>query len=467
MEKKTVSGKAESKHWRREATLRDILDLLDGIEQSNQSPEEKAKLRQRVIDYGQHLSEEIYQGKREVPASDDNETIKEFNLRMYGTYNTKGQSSYEEAKNPRGYYDEKEEFIKNPKYTPNKEPHGAKNPRWHPIPLKEETIITDGPWPRVRGTDDTDDRTGGGTGGTGGRTGRSGGGGNSTGGGGRTGRSGGGGNSTDTGGRTGGGPLTRTSSTQANTNGGGDLVPTENYPVKQTKNKRRYPNPLWFIPLVTLPTTLSRSDSPEFKTFPEDTKDKKEIVTDTPVLSQAERITLSYTVSKGQRMVTHQFGLGHDVDKGAEIYNQFVDNIKKGKIPAEMKDLTKTYNMSVMIDEGTGINLDRAEITATTWMVISESYPAIMPIIHRAITNPETEISAREAMKLKKYLDMAETAAKTHQANPNSNRVVTVDYGLYGADRQTGRSINFRDAQKDVKDYGNLVKRALDKGKDY
>lgn len=93
MENKSIPGRAESPRWRKEATLRDILDLLDDIERLNIHPEEKAKLRQRVIDYGQHLSEEIHRGKRKVPASDDNATIKEFNIRMYSTYNTKGKSS--------------------------------------------------------------------------------------------------------------------------------------------------------------------------------------------------------------------------------------------------------------------------------------------------------------------------------------------------------------------------------------
>lgn len=87
-EKNTVEGKASSKRWKREATLRDIVDALDEITASDMHPEKKAKLRQRVIDYRQFLSQEIYCGRRSVPESDDNETIKEFNLRMVHTYYT-------------------------------------------------------------------------------------------------------------------------------------------------------------------------------------------------------------------------------------------------------------------------------------------------------------------------------------------------------------------------------------------
>ena len=112
MEKKSVQGKAESNRWKREATLRDILDALNEIRDCDKSEEEKAQLRQRVIDYGQYLAKEIYEGRKEVPESDDNKTIKEFNLRMLQSYYVKGKSKYEEAKAPNGSF-EKKKFIKN------------------------------------------------------------------------------------------------------------------------------------------------------------------------------------------------------------------------------------------------------------------------------------------------------------------------------------------------------------------
>jgi hypothetical protein len=202
MEKKTVQGKAESPKWRREATLRDILDVLDEIDKLQTHPEEKAKLRQRVIDYGQHLSKEIFLGHRQVPDSDDNATIKEFNSRMKDSYKTKGESSYEEARQPAGYYDRKGKFVANPNEIPVDEPHGALNPRWHPIPLKEKKPPI---YPPIIPPFTDTKENGGGAGGTGG-----------------TGGTGGAGG---TGGRSGSGTTVIPPYTQ--TNGGGDVIPTK------------------------------------------------------------------------------------------------------------------------------------------------------------------------------------------------------------------------------------------------
>lgn len=397
MEKKSIPGRAESPRWRKEATLRDILDLLDDIEGLKIHPEEKAKLRQRVIDYGQHLSEEIYRGKRKVPASDDNATIKEFNIRMYSTYDTKGESSYEEAREPTGYYDNKGKFIANPKSVPLDEPHGALNPRWHPIPLKE----TPGPIPVPVYPDDK--------------------------------------------------PVVLEDTTASG------------------KRKGCLPRAWWLVPLIlgTAALTFQKcsSGAEPLADNNEDNKDKTEIKSDTNTLTPAEQEFLRYTVEKGQRMVAKQFGVS--VDEGAEIYDQFVENIRKGKVPESLKDLTKKYKMSRMIDSDLDIDLDRPEIAATTWMLMSESYPAIREAVHQAITNPEKEVSAKSEMKLTKYLSFANDAAKKYNVDSENNQVSTVDYGLYGANRKTGWAISFRKKAGDKKTYDGIAYHALQEGKNY
>lgn len=392
MEKKSAAGKAQSPRWRKEATLRDILNLLDDIEKLNTHPEEKAKLRQRVIDYGQHLSEEIYFGKRKVPASDDNETIKEFNIRMYSTYDTKGKSSYEEAREPTGYYDSKGKFIANPCPVPADEQHGALNPRWHPIPLKEK----DEPVPVP-------------------------------------------------------------------------VIPTEEDVITPVETGGKFrPRAWWLVPLIlgTAAVTFDRcSSAPTAPSDDKDNKDKTEVVTDTKTLTPAEQDFLRYTVEKGQRMVAKQLGVS--VDEGAEIYNQFVENIRQGKMPESMKQLTATYQMSKMVDKDLGLDLDRPEIAATTWLLMSESYPAISKTVHHAISNPDDEISPKADMKLNKYLSFANEAAKKHNADPEGNRVSTVDYGLHGADKDTGWAISFRKKAGDKKTYDGIAFQALQEGKNF
>ena len=381
MEKKSIPGRAESPRWRKEATLRDILDLLD---------------EQRVIDYGQHLSEEIHRGKRKVPASDDNATIKEFNIRMYSTYDTKGERSYEEAREPTGYYDKKGKFIANPKSVPLDEPHGALNPRWHPIPLKE----TQKPIPVPIITDED------------------------------------------------------------------PVIPAET--IVPVSGSGCLPRAWWVAPLIlgTAAIVFQKCYSEVAPLVDEDdNKDKTEVKTDANTLTPAEQDFLRYTVEKGQRMAAKQFGVS--VDEGAEIYNQFVENIRQGKMPESMKKLTDTYQMSKMIDPDLDIDLDRPEIAATTWMLMSESYPAIRKAVHQAITNPEKEISAKSDMKLAKYLSFANDAAKKHSVNPESNQVSTVDYGLYGANRKTGWAISFRKKAGDKKAYDGIAYQALQEGKNY
>lgn len=431
---KSVQGKAESANWRKQATLRDLLDLLDDIENIDKHPEEKAKLRQRVIDYGQHLSEQIFLGKKEVPATDDNQTIKEFNNRFYSTYDTKSESSYEEAKLPKGYYDKEGKFISVPSTKLQKGHVGAINPRWHPIPLRDETPPPPPPppfdWTHTNG-------------GNGGKTG-----------------------SDDivppvnpihSGGRTGGGGT--------GGNSGGENIAGEST-SSNDKNKRRI-RPWWLVPLVLGTAAVTFRQCSAGEAIPpadnNENKDTTEVVT--KVYTPTEKEFLRYTIEKGQRMTAKQFGVS--VEEGAEIYNQFVENIRNGNIPETMKDLTKTYQMSKMVDKDLGINLDDPAIAATSWMVMGESYDASRKTIHNAITNPEQEPNSAAEMRLQKSLSMANAAAKKHNANEDSNRVVTIDYGLYGATKQTGWAISFKNTKGDKAAYKSIVDNALDKGQGY
>ncbi|MBR6409190.1 MAG: hypothetical protein IKS23_02985 [Alphaproteobacteria bacterium] len=59
---------------------------------------------------------------------------------------------------------------------------------------------------------------------------------------------------------------------------------------------------------------------------------------------------------------------------------------------------------------------------------------------------------------------MAKNAAQKHEAEDNTNQLVTIDYGLYGASKKTGWAIQFRDTKQDKADYGQIVNKALNKG---
>lgn len=247
------------------------------------------------------------------------------------------------------------------------------------------------------------------------------------------------------------------------------VIPTEEDVITPVETGGKFrPRAWWLVPLIlgTAAVTFDRcSSAPTAPSDDKDNKDKTEVVTDTKTLTPAEQDFLRYTVEKGQRMVAKQLGVS--VDEGAEIYNQFVENIRQGKMPESMKQLTTTYQMSKMVNKDLGLDLDRPEIAATTWLLMSESYPAIRKAVHQAITNPEKEISAKSDMKLTKYLSFANDAAKKHSVNSESNQVSTVDYGLYGANRKTGWAISFRKQAGDKKNYDGIAYQALQEGKNY
>lgn len=360
MKKRTVTGKAESKSWRKNATLRDLLNLLDEIEQIDRHPEEKAKLRQRTIDYGQWLSEQIYFGKIKVPESDDNQTIKEFNNRFYSTYDTKGDSSYEEAKLPKGYYDKEGKFISVPSTKLQKGHVGAINPRWHPIPLKEEKTIIDPPIPPV---------------------------------------------------------------------------------IKKNKKSNI---PWWVvIPVLggALTVTYRQCTSGE-QTAPlnpkEEQKDTIEIVT--KAYTPAERDHLQYTVEKGKGLLAKQLGI-KDEKTIDELYDLCVENIRQGKIPENMKYLTEKYQMSKMVDDELGINLDEKEITATGWLTIATSYDNVRQAILKGLLDSK-EMHIKDSIKLEKRLSQANKVAIDNNADPRCSQVFTKDYGLFGAKDQIGSRIH-------------------------
>ena len=473
MEKESIQGKAESKHWKRDATLKDLLNLLDEIDKCDKTLEEKAALRQRVIDYGQQLSEDIYHGKKQLDPSDDNETIKKFNIRMYSTYYTKGESRYEEAQRPTGYFDENRKFIKDPYETANPGTRNHVNPRWHPIPLREEPEVIVPPVVEPKHV--TEHLGGENAGGV------------------VVGPHGGGNagetlavkpqenvTKDDRGGvppvmpdLQGGKTLNEdiiSANNITNSDVSEKLASKSGRPNKD-KDKKRRRVPLWLIPPVVaagiggiiLGHKDKSKDEPGPGPMPEPVPEEVVPVPPTP----EEKGFMKYTVENGQRMAAKQFGVS--VEEGTEIYNQFVENVKQGKLPQVMVDLAEKYQMSKMIDEDLGLNLDRAEIMATSWLVMSESYEAITKVVHKAITNPEDEISLSDKARLEKSFSMAHSAAVKHEANEDSNQVVTVDYGLYGASKKTGWAVKFRDAEKqaDKANYQKIVDKALQEGKDY
>lgn len=384
------------------------------------------------------MSKEIHEGKRQVPESDDNETIKKFNIRMYSTYDTKGKSSYEEAKRPTGYYNEKGEFVKDPYPTENQGNRNHKNPRWHPIPLKEENVVipphtTDDPTiiPPVKPLHTDDEKII---------------------------------------------PPVALRDLGKKEN----IIPpnpqksassSKNIKQKPTKdkNKKRRIFPWLAIPLVASATLLigDKNKSQQQNTTSSDGNDQNptELVVQQKVLTPSESDYLRYTIEKGQRMFAKQFNVS--VDEGAQIYNQFVENISQGNIPEFIQDQIESHNMSKMVHKELGIDLDRPEIVATTIAVLGESYPAIHNIIDQTINRPEEEINQTNQVRLKKYISMAKNAAQKHEAEDNTNQLVTIDYGLYGASKKTGWAIQFRDTKQDKADYQSIAKKALNSGQEY
>jgi len=429
MKERTTTGKVDSKNWRHQATLRDLLNLLDDIEAMKDHPEHKAKLRQVVIDYGQHLSEEIYLGKRSVPESDDNETIKEFNNRFFGSYDTKGKSSYEEAKQEKGYYDRNDKFIKVLNSRPKDGNDGARNPRWHPIPVNEITPPPPPP-PPIDPTNTGDngiiiDNGGNGGGGT---------------------TNGGGGTTNGGGGTTNGGSTSNTSSEAASK--------VSETPAHNRERKRRS---LWLLPLILGATLgVNRCEPTPEKIIPVDTNDNKdttEVVTKT--YTSAEKEHLRYTVEKGEGLLAHQLGI-KDEKLVSELYEQCVENLRKGNIPETMKELSNKYQMSKMVNDELGINLDEPEIAVTGWLTMSTSYDNVRQVILDGLLKSK-ETSPKESMNLTKRLSQANEAAIANNADPRSSQVFTIDYGLYGATEQIGKRIIKNDYVK----YGDVVNRVF------
>ena len=411
---KSIQGRAESHNWRSKATLRDLLDLLDDIEASGYAPEDKAALRQRVIDYGQHLSEEIFKGNRKVPVSDDNDTIKEFNLRMFSTYDTKGDTKYEEAERPAGYYDNKDEFIANPDKNRNPEEYGARNPRWHPIPLKEgKGPIFPPNDPHVIPSED--------------------------------------------------------SAVVPSSASPGIMRKTMDFLWSWGK---------FIVPLVAVGALANKCQSdkdipPEtpVKTpdgtilvkVPNTVSEPKIVMGSDQIVSEGDYF--GYTVEKGQRMLAKQLGIS--VDEGAKLYNQFVTNIEKGNIPESLKKLMDSYKMTKMVAPEIGVNVDDPRVGATNVILMAVSYDAARGILLDAIQHPEKPISPANEVKLKKCSSLANAAAKQYGVNPNSNQVAEYDYGLFGATKKTDLQIVFRNQQKDKADYNNTMVNATQKGKNY
>ena len=441
-DKKSAQGQIESSVWRKNATLRNILDAMDKVNMSEDySPKQKSALMQRIIDFGQQLSEDIYLGKREVPASDDNETIKEFNLRMqhnaYDKYHS--DKHFGEPMHGNGYFDGNGKFVYVHHYTSGvdesvdkdtdivAEGGSFKNPRWHPIPIREETITPnpvpvhddvvgptnvvnngDGIIPPIPVVDN--------------------------------------GKSVD-------GVVTPTENNNDNT---GVVTPNSN--VAETTNsndkKKRRWGAFLLPPVVAIATALGTKEcAPSPALVPEPQQDTTEHVI--TVLSEAESNYLNYTVEKGKAMLKKQ-GIANSED----VYDNFVSNIDK--VPEGLKDLILQYNMGTAKNDKFGINLnDNPQIAATTLILMAESYPKIASVIHEQIQNPGAEISDVQLSTMDVRCQWAKSAQIKHGGNSEGNQISTIDYGLYGADKDTGPSVKFENYKK-ANDYTKLVEDVFD-----
>lgn len=117
------------------------------------------------------------------------------------------------------------------------------------------------------------------------------------------------------------------------------------------------------------------------------------------------------------------------------------------------------------IDEELGINLEnRAEIEATTWLLVSESYKNIQKTILDVAQGKDITMSPSERMNIRKRLNQAKEATKGRQGDGYSgNMVATVAQGLYGATRKTGTALEFRE-YKDRENYMGLVGAVFNNG---
>ncbi len=416
----------------KEPALRDILDAMDAVIQSDKSPKQKADYLQRITDYGQQLSEMIYTGKRSLHPLDDNETIKEFNLRMQNSAYSKydHEVMHGEPYHGQGYFDKSGKYVyvdhssqKNRARIGNggyAVRGGAANPRWRPIPLRETAVSP------VNPTNPRDNIT-----------------------------------------PTPVNPNAPVNPVRPNENMPGNNVapivnPTvvnagkNNSPVQEgaaskpkeeeKRKKRKFPwllvPVLFAAATVMTPTEREQHSTPE--PLPVPPKDKTETVVEKP------NPHLVYTVEKGKAMLTKQ-----GIENSDAVYDNFVKNIDK--MPKELKSLVDKYNMGTAKDEQRGINItDNPQVTATTLILLAESYPNIAPIIHEQIQNPGAEISDAQIKSINSRCKLAEHAHKTNGGEENGNHISTIDYGLYGASAKTGASVKFSSDEK-VIEYGSLV----------
>lgn len=441
LKKKSYQGKIESKVWRHRATLRDILDVMDEINEADISPKQKLALHQKIINFGQVLSLQIYLGQREVPESDDNETIKEFNLRMqHNAYDKYHSDKYSgEPKHGNGYFDENGKFVYVHHYTSGVDENvdedmdivtgggSFKNPRWHPIPLKETPVtpvpihegdsiepkpITnngDGVVPPIPGDKDSN-----------------------------------------------GGVVPPVSEVVNN-----DEVnnPTTTETKEKSGSKKRRIAPVVLPPLVAGALALGLKECQPSDTLINDPhQDTTEhVIPVTPQFNETESNYLEYTVEKGKAMLNNQGVQNYDA-----VYDNFVENIDK--VPNELKEIIAKYNMGTAKDNNLGIDInEHPQITATTLILMAESYPNIAPVIHNQLQNPGAEISKAQISAIVGRCQLAKQAQIMHCGADDVNQISDIDYGLYGADKETGPSVKF-ETKKESKDYTKLVTDVFDYG---
>ena len=427
MDKKSFQGRAESAVWKKYVTercdLRAVLDVMDNINAADISPKQKSALMQRILDFAQNLSSHIYYGRVKVPDSIDNETIKEFNLRTqhsaYQKYHWK--KHYGEPAHGDGYWDENNNFIEvhhhTSRRTDSKAPEdvvirgGGTNPRWHPIPLKPTTITPtpvnphDNIIPVVPPSPGTNE-----------------------------------GNTT-------------TGETGVGNTG---ISGTEKEKRADEKKKRRRIG-AFLIPLIAAGILAEECQTQETIIKDAQTNNTEDVIPATQQFNETESTYLQYTTTKGKAMLTKQ-----GIENSDVVYDNFVNNIDQ--MPQAIKDLVTKYNMGTAKDSQLGIDItNNPQVTATTLILMAESYPNIASIIHNQIQNPGSEISQVQLSLLNCKCKMAEQAHRQHNGVDENNHISDIDYGLYGANKNTGPSVKFK-TEEAAKNYTYLVKDVFDYG---
>ena len=92
---------------------------------------------------------------------------------------------------------------------------------------------------------------------------------------------------------------------------------------------------------------------------------------------------------------------------------------------------------------------------------MAESYPNLASVIHEQIQNPGAEISDVQLKTMNTRCQWAKSAQIKHGGNSEGNQISTIDYGLYGADKDTGPSVKFGSYKK-ANDYTKLVEDVFD-----